>query len=106
MIIDGGLEPSDTRYDQEWNLAFAAAIYPAQVDASERCGGYFSKVETRQSFLNLIVAAWTVGWISPMQVRIDCGTAANGSASNADAPAQQTGVTRETDVGKEEDDGR
>ena len=67
VIIDGGLEPTETRYDEEWNLAFAAAIYPAQVDANDRCGGHFSRVETRQSFLNFIVAAWTVGWISPMQ---------------------------------------
>ena len=107
VIIDGGLEPSETGYDQEWNLAFAAAIYPAQVDASDRCGGYFSRVETRQSFLNLIVATWTVGWIRPMQVRLDCGAPGSRSAANADAQAQNTGAVAGADqMGKEGDHAR
>lgn len=107
VIIDGGLEPSDTRYDEEWNLAFASAIYPAQVDAADRCGGYFSRIETRQSFLNLVVATWTVGWISPLQVRLDCGVPASGGASNAEGPHPATSVAdvRE-DVGKETDHAR
>ncbi len=86
VIIDGGLEPSEIRYDEEWNLAFAGAIYPANVDASDRCGGYYSRVETRQSFLNLVVAAWTVGWINPMQARLDCGAPTGGNAADGDAP--------------------
>ena len=73
VIIDGGLEPTETRFDEEWNLAFAAAIYPADVDATGMCGGNFSRVETRQSFLNLIVATWTLGWISPLEARVQCG---------------------------------
>jgi len=73
VVIDGGLEPTGERYDEEWNLAFAAAIYPAQVDASGQCGGYFSDVETRHSFLNVVVTAFTFGIISPMEVRMGCG---------------------------------
>jgi len=73
VVIDGGLEPTGERYDEEWNLAFAAAIYPAQVDASGQCGGYFSDVETRHSFLNTVVTAVTFGIISPMEVRMGCG---------------------------------
>jgi hypothetical protein len=77
VIIDGGLEPTERRFDEEWNLAFAAAIYPADVDARGMCGGNYATVETRQSFLNFIVAAWTVGWITPMEARMECGDPAS-----------------------------
>lgn len=101
VIIDGGLEPTETTYDEEWNLAFAAAIYPAEVEASDRCGGYFSRVETRQSFLNFIVAAWTVGWISPLEARLDCGAPLGGGADGA-AAERADGTAMALDVaGKE-----
>lgn len=78
VIIDGGLEPTDTRYDEEWNLAFAAAIFPAKVPPPTGCAGYFAEVETRHSFLNVIVTGLTWGIISPMESRIQCGEPTGG----------------------------
>ena len=84
VIIDGGLEPTETRYDEEWNLAFAAAIFPAKVAPPTGCEGYFSEVETRHSFLNLVVTWFTFGIISPMESRIQCGAPAGGGTDHPD----------------------
>jgi hypothetical protein len=72
VIIDSGLEPSPQVHHEEWNQAFAHAIYPAQVDASAFCGGRWARVEVKQSFLNLVVESITFGIISPMDVRVVC----------------------------------
>ena len=86
VIIDGGLEPTETQFEEEWNLAFAGAIYPADIDARGMCGGNFSRIETRQSFLNLIVAGWTLGWIHPMEAQIVCGDPTTGPGEQASTP--------------------
>ena len=72
VIIDSGLEPSEEVHHEEWNLAFAHAIYPADVDARDYCGGRWARVETKQSFLNGVVESLTFGIISPMDVRVVC----------------------------------
>lgn len=87
VIIDGGLEPTQQRHDEEWNLAFAMAIFPAKVDARTYCDGYFSQVETRHSFLNLVVTGFTLGVISPMESRIQCGAPSAAGGGGASAPA-------------------
>jgi hypothetical protein len=84
VIIDSGLEPAPEIYPEEWNLAFAAAIYPARVDASQWCGGRYARVETQQSFLNGVVAAITSSIITPMDVRVTC--AAGGPESDDRGP--------------------
>lgn len=87
VIIDGGLEPTEARYDEEWNLAFAVAIFPAQPQPPAGCEGYFSRVETRQSFLNLVVSAITSGIISPMESRVRCGEPGSGAGDGGPALA-------------------
>ena len=102
VIIDGGLEPDGTRHDEEWNLAFAAAIFPAKVDASGYCDGHFADVETRQSFLNVVVTAFTWGIISPMETRIGCGVPGSGSQGAGSQPGSAAGVQ----AGEEANDAR
>lgn len=86
IIIDSGLEPAAQTYHEEWNLAFALAIYPAQVDASSWCGARFTRVETKQSFLNGVVNWITSGIISPMDVRVVCAAGGmDGESSSTDA---------------------
>lgn len=84
VIIDSGREPSPTVHHDEWNIAFAAAIFPAQVDASEYCGGEWARVETKQSFLNMVVGWLTFGIITPMETKIVCAASegSTGEASN------------------------
>ncbi len=72
VIIDSGLQPSPQIHHEEWNQAFAHAIYPAQLDASGYCGGRWARVETKQSFLNAVVEVITLGIISPMDVKVVC----------------------------------
>lgn len=82
--IDTGLQPGETVYEQEWNMAFAFAIFPAQVDASEYCGGRWARVETKQSFLNWVVSALTWNIISPMESRVVCAQRGSPGAGDAD----------------------
>lgn len=72
VVIDSGLEPAPQVHHEEWNIAYAKAIYPAKVDAADYCGGRWARVETKQSFLNAVVEAMTFGIISPMDVRVVC----------------------------------
>ena len=75
VVIDSGLEPSPQVHHEEWNQAFAHAIYPAQVDGSAFCHGRWARIETKQSFLNLVVESVTLGIISPMDVKVVCAAA-------------------------------
>ncbi len=99
--IDSGLEPGSEVHAEEWNMAFAAAIYPAQVDASTFCGGEWARVETKQSFLNLVVAVFTFGIITPMDVTVVCakqpdqsGGVASQSAGEVEADQSAGGADR------------
>lgn len=85
--IDSGLEPGETTYVEEWNIAFAYAIFPAKVDASGYCGGRWARVETKQSFLNWVVAAVTTAIITPMESRVVCAEPGSSGAGNADEAA-------------------
>jgi hypothetical protein len=90
VIIDSGLEPAAQVHHEEWNMAYASAIYPAKVDARDYCGGRWARVETKQSFLNGVVEAMTFGIISPMDVRVVC------ARSRADNDAADDGAAAET----------
>jgi hypothetical protein len=90
IVIDSGLEPATTQYHEEWNIAYAYAIFPAQVDASQYCGGRWARVETKQSFLNWVVGAITFGIISPMESRVVCAAGqADGEEGFHDAPTER-----------------
>jgi len=88
VIIDSGLEPAPRVHHEEWNIAYAEAIYPAQVDASEYCR-HWARVETKQSFLNWVVGAATFGIITPMDVKVVCadGVSADAQAHQSAEPA-------------------
>lgn len=91
IIIDSGLEPAAETYREEWNMAYAYAIYPANIDASQWCGGRFAVVETKHSFLNGVVSNITLGIITPMDVRVVC--AAGGMDDGAEAGTAGVGTT-------------
>jgi len=100
VIIDSGLTPTPEVYHEEWNQAFAEGIYPAEVDASEYCGGWWARVETRQSFLNGVVSAFTFGILTPLDVRVVCGEVPTDAAAKPSS-APESGLTA-VPVGAEE----
>lgn len=95
--IDSGLEPSPTVHHEEWNMAFAWAIYPAQVDASEYCGGNWAQVETKQSFLNWVVGAVTWGIITPMDTKVVCAASGRSSGGESSEPQGEEGPSESPD---------
>jgi hypothetical protein len=87
--ITTGLDPGATVHHEEWNMAYAYAIFPAQVDASQYCGGRWARVETRQSFLNWVVGALTFGIISPMETKVICSATGTRDGAAAGGSPQQ-----------------
>ena len=82
--IDTGLPQGPVGYEEEWETAWLIGAVPARVDATEACGGPWSRVETQQSLLNGIVTVLTLGIFAPHQVRVTCAaTSGLGSAEQA-----------------------
>ncbi len=103
IVIDSGKQPSPTEYHEEWNMAFAYAIFPAQVDASGYCGGNWARVETKQSFLNWLVGFLTSGIVTPMDTKVVCassGSSSDAEATDASEPEEPSGES-ETNPGTE-----
>ncbi len=87
VIVDSGLEPAPRVHHEEWNIAYAEAIYPAQIDASKYCRRW-ARVETKQSFLNWVVGAATFGIITPMDVKVVCAESVTRNAEDPQGAAQ------------------
>jgi hypothetical protein len=71
-IVDTGLTPGPTAYDEGWESAWFVGLVPAKVDATGACGGPWARVETQQSFLNGLVSFFTLGIYAPHEVKIVC----------------------------------
>ena len=78
-IVETGLEPGVTAYDEQWETAWLIGLIPAEVDAREVCGGPWARVETQQSFLNGLVSLLTLGIYSPHEVTIVCAAGQSGT---------------------------
>jgi hypothetical protein len=87
VIIDSGLEPAPRVHHEEWNIAYAEAIYPAQIDATDYCKRW-ARVETKQSFLNWVVGAATFGIITPMDVKVVCAESVSPDAEDSQGAEQ------------------
>jgi len=105
--ITTGLDPGATVYHEEWNMAYAYAIFPAQIDASQYCGGSWARVETRQSFLNWVVGALTFGIISPMETKVVCSaTRSLDGADSGESPCPAHDQTQTAPTCQEAREGR
>jgi hypothetical protein len=71
-VLDTGLQPGPTAYQEGWESAWLVGLVPAKVDATGVCGGPWARVETQQSFLNGLVSFLTLGIYSPHEVEIVC----------------------------------
>jgi hypothetical protein len=73
--VETGMAPNGQVIEKEWAHSFIAGLVPPDVVSSaQKCPNGVAKVETEQSFLNLLAGAVTFGIYSPMHLRVTCGT--------------------------------
>lgn len=60
---------------KEWKHSWLGGLVPtSRVDARSICGeGGVARVETRLSFVNMLVGSLTFGIYTPMEVAVTCG---------------------------------
>lgn len=77
--ISTGLEPSNEVIDNTFASAWIYGLVPPDVvRAQDECTYGVSRVETRLSFVNMLVGNLTLGIYTPMHIKVTC--AASGSA--------------------------
>ncbi|SHK50762.1 Bor/Iss family lipoprotein [Rhodothermus profundi] len=76
-IITGQPE-SDVVYHKKWVSGFVnGLVIPDWIDVSEVCPNGIARVETRLSFMNIVVTMLTGGIYSPMEVFVACAAPAD-----------------------------
>lgn len=84
--VTTGKQPSGQTIEKPWatGFVFGLAMPGAKIDAAQQCPNGVAKVDTKQSFLNGLVAGFTFNLYSPMSVTVTC--AAGGSMSSLMPP--------------------
>ncbi len=79
--IETGMKPGNDKIEKEWANSFIFGLVPPDpVDAKSKCTSGVSRVETQHSFLNALVAFFTIQIYTPMDITVTC--AAGGTSSN------------------------
>jgi Bor protein len=79
--VETGRPPGSQHIEKGWASSYlGGAISPSTVDARSACASGVSKVETKHSFLNMLVGGLTLAIYTPMSIDVTC----------AAAPAAQT----------------
>lgn len=74
--ISTGLEPSAQEYDQPFAASWIFGLVPPDlVQAQEECTNGVARVETRHSFVNMLVGNLTFGIYTPMHIKVTCAAA-------------------------------
>lgn len=75
-VIDTGREPNGTTITRPWAASFIGGLVPPPVvETAQKCPAGVAKVETQQSFLNLLAQGLTGGLYSPMTITVSCAKA-------------------------------
>jgi len=75
--VHSGLTPSDSVVQREYVATWLWGIVPADtIDTRRECPSGVATVETRQTFLNGLVAVLTLGIYTPQSLRVTCATGA------------------------------
>ncbi|MEX2410803.1 MAG: hypothetical protein WD607_05420 [Candidatus Paceibacterota bacterium] len=83
--VTTGLEPSAQVYDKPFATSWIYGLVPPSVvRAQDECNNGVARVETRLSFVNMLVGQLTLGIFTPMHIRVTC------AASSADIPAEES----------------
>lgn len=79
--VTTGLEPSAQVYEQTFASAWIFGLVPPNVVRSQdECSNGVARVETRLSFVNMLVGNLTFGIYTPMHIKVTC------AASRAELP--------------------
>jgi len=77
--VTTGLEPSAQVYEQTFAHGWVYGLVPpSTVRAQEQCNSGVARVETRLSFVNMLVSNLTLGLYTPMHIKVTC--AASGAS--------------------------
>jgi hypothetical protein len=84
--IESGMKPGNDKIEKEWASSFVFGLVPPEpIEAQSKCTNGVSKVETEHSFLNALVAFFTIQIYTPMHLTVTCA-----AGPTADAPQQAT----------------
>lgn len=73
--VTTGLEPSTQVYEDTFANGWVYGLVPpSTVHAQEQCSSGVARVETRLSFLNMLVGNLTFGIYTPMHIKVTCAT--------------------------------
>jgi len=74
--VTTGLEPSTQVYEQTFASGWIYGLVPpSTVRAQEQCDSGVARVETRLSFVNMLVGNLTLGIYTPMHIKVTCAAA-------------------------------
>lgn len=71
--VETGRQPGSQHVEKGWASSyFAGAISPSTVDVKAACTNGVSKVETKHSFLNMLVGGLTLAIYTPISIDVTC----------------------------------
>lgn len=73
--VTTGLEPSSQVHEESFANGWVYGLVPpSTVRAQEQCNSGVARVETKLSFLNMLVGNLTLGIYTPMHIKVTCAT--------------------------------
>jgi hypothetical protein len=77
--VTTGLEPSAQVYEETFASAWIYGLVPPSViRAQDECTNGVARVETRLSFVNMLVGNLTLGIYTPMHIKVTCAASQSG----------------------------
>jgi len=74
--VETGRAPGSQHIEKGWAASYIGGLIPpSTVDAKSGCDGGVSKVETKHSFLNMLVGGLTLAIYTPMSIEVTCAAA-------------------------------
>ena len=75
QVVQTGRTPGTTVVKKPWTATWVWGLVPATpIDVTRDCPGGIATVETKQTFLNGLVGALTLGIFTPRDVTVTCAT--------------------------------
>ena len=75
-VVETGRPANGQEVRRSWAHSFIGGLVPpSAVNVAQECPNGLARVETQQSFLNLLASAVTFGIYTPMDIRVMCAGA-------------------------------
>src|SRR5215510_6694452 len=92
--VETGRPPGSQHIEKGWAASYlGGAVSPSTVDARSGCTSGVSKVETKHSFLNMLVGGLTLSIYTPMSIEVTCAAAPATQAPQRPASSVPVGKT-------------